>query len=69
MKVPVFCSAALGIHWAAFIRTVVVARVIRYFALAYLAQRYVALTLVFLKQHWGAVLAFAISLSVAVVII
>lgn len=68
MKVPVFCSGALGIHWAAFIGTVLVARIIRYFALAYLAQRYGSSTLVFLKHHWGAVLAFAVSLSIAVVI-
>jgi membrane protein YqaA with SNARE-associated domain len=69
MKVPVFCSGALGIHWAAFIGTVVVARTIRYFALAYLAQRYGTETLAFLKHHWGAVLAFAVSLSAAAVII
>lgn len=69
MKVPVFCSGALGVHWASFIGTVIVARVIRYYALAYLAQRYGSETLVFLKHHWSAVLAFAISLSAAVVIL
>jgi membrane protein YqaA with SNARE-associated domain len=69
MKIPVFCAGALDIGWAAFVGTVLAARVIRYLALAYLAQRYGSETLVFLKHHWGAVLAFAISLSAAVVII
>lgn len=69
MKVPVFCSGALGVHWAAFVGTLLAARVIRYFALAYLAQRYGSETLVFLEHHWGAILAFAVSLSAAVVII
>lgn len=69
MKVPVFCSGALGVSWLAFLGTVISARVIRYFALAYLAQRYGSQTLVFLTHHWGAVLAFALSLSAAVVII
>lgn len=69
MKVPVFCSGALGVRWLAFLGTVFSARIIRYFALAYLAQRYGSETLVFLKHHWGAVLGFALSLSVAVVII
>ncbi len=68
MKVPVFCSGALGIPWAAFLGTVIAARTLRYLGLAYLAQRYGSQTLVFLKQHWGAVLAFAISLAVAVVL-
>ena len=69
MMVPVFCSGALGVHWAAFVGTVLAARTIRYFALAYLAQRYGSGTLVFLKDNWGAVLAFAVSLSVAVLIV
>ncbi len=69
MKVPVFCAGALGIHWAAFIGTVLVARVIRYLTLAYLAQQYGSQTPGFLKSHWAPVLAFAISLSVAVVIV
>jgi membrane protein YqaA with SNARE-associated domain len=69
MKVPVFCSGALGVSWAAFLGTIICARIIRYFALAYLAQRYGSETLVFLKHHWGAVLALALSLSAATIII
>jgi membrane protein YqaA with SNARE-associated domain len=69
MKIPVFCSGALGVHWAAFVGTIAAARVVRYFVLAYLAQRYGTETLTFLKYHWRAVLAIAISLSVAAVII
>ncbi|MCU1295212.1 MAG: rane protein [Bryobacterales bacterium] len=69
MKIPVFCSGAMGVHWAAFIGTVIAARTIRYFALAYLAERYGTGTLTFLKYHWGAVLAFAISLAAAAVIV
>jgi membrane protein YqaA with SNARE-associated domain len=69
MKVPVFCAGALEIRWPAFLGTVVSARVIRYFALAYLAQRFGTETLHFLTRHWDAVLAFAVSLSAAVVIV
>lgn len=68
MKVPVFCAGALDIRWPAFLVTVVCARVIRYFALAYLAQRFGSETLHFLTHHWGPVLGVAVSLSAAVLI-
>lgn len=51
MKVPVFCSGALGISWGSFLAVVATARGIRYFALAYLGRRFGASTLAFLKQH------------------
>lgn len=69
MKVPVFCAGALGVGWPAFFGTIILARCVRYFALAYLAQRYGSETLHFLTHHWGAVLAFAISLAAAVIIV
>lgn len=68
MKVPVFCSGALGVSWGAFLGVVLVARTIRYFALAWLAQRYGHATLTYLKQHWAAVLCIAIALAVAAVL-
>ncbi len=69
LKIPVFCAGALGVRWTSFIGVVIVARSIRYFALAYLAQRYGSTTLTFLKTHWGAVTAVAISLAAAILVI
>jgi len=69
MKIPVFCSAALGVRWTSFLGVIFAARAIRYFALAYLAQQYGSATLSFLKVHWAAVLAFAASLAAAAIII
>jgi membrane protein YqaA with SNARE-associated domain len=69
MKIPVFCSGALGVRWTSFLGVILVARAIRYFALAYLAQQYGSATLTFLKAHWAAVLAFAVSLAAAAIIV
>jgi membrane protein YqaA with SNARE-associated domain len=68
MKIPVFCAGALEVSWTAFLTVMLIARAIRYFALAYLAQRYGGATLGFLKTHWGAVLMIALSLAIAAVI-
>ena len=69
MKIPVFCAGAMGVRWTSFLGVVIVARSIRYFALAYLAQRYGSATLAFLKTHWGAVTAVATSLAAAIIVI
>jgi membrane protein YqaA with SNARE-associated domain len=69
MKIPVFCAGALEVGWAPFTGVLVAARTIRYIALAYLAQRYGSATLSFLKMHWGAVLAAALSLAVATILV
>jgi membrane protein DedA with SNARE-associated domain len=68
MKIPVFCAGALEVSWGGFLSVVTVARVIRYFALAYLARKYGHSTLGFLKAHWAAVLMMALSLAVAAVL-
>ena len=68
MKIPVFCAGALEVSWTAFLTVMLIARAIRYFALAYLAQRYGGATLGFLKMHWGAVLMIALSLAIAAVV-
>jgi membrane protein YqaA with SNARE-associated domain len=69
MKIPVFCAGALEVSWAAFLSVVSAARAIRYFSLAWLAQRFGPRTLQFLEHHWAAVLAIALSLAIAAVIL
>jgi membrane protein YqaA with SNARE-associated domain len=56
LKIPVFCAGALEVRVRSFLAVVALARVIRYFTLAYLGQRYGRYTLPFLKAHWPAVL-------------
>jgi membrane protein YqaA with SNARE-associated domain len=51
MKIPVFCAGALEVRWSAFLVVVFCARVLRYFALAFLAQRYGLRTFAFIKVH------------------
>lgn len=67
MKIAVFCAGALEVRARSLLAVVTLARVIRYFALAYLGQRYGQYTLAFLKAHWFVVLLFVIVLSVAAV--
>jgi membrane-bound acyltransferase YfiQ involved in biofilm formation len=69
MKIPVFCAGALEVSWVAFLSVVSAARFIRYFTLAWLAQRYGRQTLGFLEHHWVSVLVIAVSLAVAAVIL
>lgn len=54
VKIPVFCAAVLGVRTSTFLSVMFVARVIRYFALAYLGQKYgkIVLTRAYLQQHW-----------------
>lgn len=51
MKIPVFCAGALEVDWSYFTGVVLAARMIRYFALAYLGIRYGSETFVFLRKH------------------
>jgi membrane protein YqaA with SNARE-associated domain len=67
MKIPVFCAGALEVRARSFLVVVLFARVIRYFALAYLGQRYGRYTLRFLKVHWISVLVFVLALCLAAV--
>ena len=67
MKIPVFCAGALEVRTRSFITVVALARIIRYFTLAYLGQRYGRYTLPFLKAHWGAVLLSILALCAVAV--
>ena len=49
MKIPIFCAGALRVGWTEFLGVVLAARLLRYFSLAYLAQRYGGATVQFLK--------------------
>lgn len=67
MKVPVFCAGALQVRVSYFIAVVLAARVIRYFALAYLAKRYGHDTVHFLLSHGVLVAVIALALAVIAV--
>ncbi len=69
LKVPVFCAGALEVRWSSFLGILAVARVIRYFALAFLAREYGPATFAFLKAHAAAAAVIACSLAVAAVIV
>ncbi|MBV9264771.1 MAG: VTT domain-containing protein [Acidobacteriaceae bacterium] len=69
MKIPVFCAGALEVSWTAFLAVISAARAIRYFALAWLAQKYGHQTLRFLEHHWISVLLIALSLAIATIIL
>ncbi len=64
MKVPVFCAGALKVRWSYFIGVLLVARGIRYFALAYLGRKYGHRTFEFLLTHTPMLAAIAIGLAV-----
>jgi membrane protein YqaA with SNARE-associated domain len=66
MKIPVFCAGALEVRWSSFLSVVILARTIRYFVLAYLAQRYGSQTVVFLKTHALAAAGIALALALAI---
>ena len=65
MKVPVFCAGALQVRVAYFIAVVLSARVIRYFALAYLGKHFGRDTFRFLVSHALLVGAIALLLALA----
>jgi membrane protein YqaA with SNARE-associated domain len=69
MKVPVFCAGALQVRWSYFISVVLSARVIRYFALAYLGKHYGHQSFQFLIAHLPFVIAVAVALALLTVFI
>jgi uncharacterized membrane protein YdjX (TVP38/TMEM64 family) len=69
MKIPVFCAGALEIRARSFIVVVALARFIRYFALAYLGQRYGRDTLAFLRLHWPTVVFVVLALCIVAVVL
>ncbi len=68
MKIPIFCAGALRVSWAYFLSLVFVARILRYFALAYFGQRYGQATVPFLKVHWPIVVSVLAGLAIVVVV-
>ncbi|MBV8864460.1 MAG: VTT domain-containing protein [Acidobacteriaceae bacterium] len=68
MKVPVFCAGALDVRIGYFIFVVLTARVIRYFALAYLGRRYGHLTAQYLLKHGVLIGTGALALAVIVAV-
>jgi membrane protein YqaA with SNARE-associated domain len=68
MKVAIFCAGALQVRIGYFVTVVLAARLVRYFALAYLAQRYGHRTFEFLLSHGLLVAAIAIGLAIAAVV-
>ncbi|HJY05640.1 MAG TPA: VTT domain-containing protein [Bryobacteraceae bacterium] len=69
MKIPVFCAGALKVRIVSFIAAIAVARVIRYFTLAYLGQRYGRYTLPLLKHHWLPIVFVVLALCVLAVVV
>jgi membrane protein YqaA with SNARE-associated domain len=69
MKIPVFCAGALEVRTRSFMAVLVLARVIRYFTLAYLGQRYGQYTFLFLKTNWIAVVSTVAVLCIVVVVL
>lgn len=61
LKITICCAAVLEVRTSTFLAVVFSARVIRYFALAYLGQKFgkIVLTRTYMKEHW-LVLALAI---------
>ncbi len=64
MKIPVFCAGALNVRLSYFIFVVLTARVIRYFALAYLGEHYGRSSARFLIQHGVLIGTIALGLAV-----
>jgi membrane protein YqaA with SNARE-associated domain len=62
LKIPVFCAGALEVRTRSFVAVILLARVIRYFALASLGQRYGRYTFTFLKGHWMSVTVILLAL-------
>jgi len=68
MKIPVFCAGALDVRITYFIFVVLTARVLRYFALAYLGQRYGHSSAQFLLKHGILIGILALALAVLVAV-
>jgi membrane protein YqaA with SNARE-associated domain len=65
MKIPVFCAGALQVRFEYFALVLFLARLLRYFALAYLALHFGGQTFAFVKSHaWQLGL---IALSIALI--
>ena len=67
LKIPVICAGALEVRWSHFLWVMLLARSIRYFALAYLGRSFGPDSAHFLAEHWVAVTAIAIILAAVAV--
>ncbi len=68
MKIPVFCAGALDVKITYFIFVVLTARVIRYFALAYLGKEYGHFTAQYLLAHGVLIGTVALGLAIFVAV-
>lgn len=69
MKIPVFCAGALEVRWSYFLSVVLVARSLRYLALAFFGARYGTQTVLYLRQHLLSIAIFALTLAGVSVIV
>jgi len=65
LKIPILCAGALGVHPGVFAVTLLIARFVRYYGLAWLGTRLGAETLPFLKHHVVQILLLAAALFTA----
>jgi len=68
-KIPVFCAGALEVRWSFFIGVVLVARTMRYFALAFLGLRYGQMTFSLLRSHILLVIFLALGLAAVALLV
>jgi membrane protein YqaA with SNARE-associated domain len=68
MKIPVFCAGALNVRWSYFLGVLLVARTLRYIALAFFGARYGAQTLLYLRTHLLSVAIGALIVAAGIVI-
>lgn len=64
LKIPILCAGALGVHPVMFAGTLLIARVIRYYGLAWMGTKFGDDTLPFLKAHVVELLLIAAGLFV-----
>jgi membrane protein YqaA with SNARE-associated domain len=68
MKIPVFCAGALQVRTTYFVAVVAVARIIRYFALAYLGREYGLQAWDLVKAHAWQIGLGALAIAVLVTV-
>ena len=69
MKIPVFCAGALQVRYEYFALVLLLARVIRYYGLAYLAVHYGAQTFNYVKAHGWELGAAALAIAIAAMLV
>ena len=69
MKIPLFCAGALEVRWSYFLSVMLSARLLRYFALAYLGVKFGPQTIPLLRHHWAMVIVTILLLGLVSVVI